>query len=61
MDPITPKGLRWGWGGTHKPSESWKETYLAGSWQEVQLYIGVSQAVEIHGLEALEDRMQGGL
>lgn len=60
LGPWGPKGRRSALGGTHKSSQCWKETYLAGSRQEVQFDIGVSQAIEIHGLEALQDTCKGG-
>lgn len=39
---------------TEKPGNWGDSCYLAGSRQQVQLDIGVCQAIEIHGLEALE-------
>lgn len=44
-----------GWESTSWGTRGRGETsqYLAGSRQQVQLDIGVGQAIEIHGLEAL--------
>ena len=30
--------------------------YLAGSWQEVQLNVGIGQTVGVHGLQSLQEK-----